>query len=48
MFASNFPVEKVHGSFAAFYAAYDAITAGFSHDERTALFAGAARRIYRL
>lgn len=48
MFASNFPVEKVHGSFGAFYAAYDAITAGFSHDEREALFAGTARRIYRL
>ena len=48
MFASNFPVEKVHGSFGAFYAAYDAITADFSHDEREALFAGNARRIYRL
>jgi predicted TIM-barrel fold metal-dependent hydrolase len=48
MFASNFPVEKVHGSFGAFYAAYDAITASFSHDEREALFAGTARRIYRL
>lgn len=48
LFASNFPVEKVHGSFGAFYAAYDAITAGFSHDEREALFAGNARRVYRL
>jgi len=48
LFASNFPVEKVHGSFGAFYAAYDAITARFSDDERETLFAGAARRIYRL
>lgn len=48
MFASNFPVEKVHGSFGAFYAAYDAITARFSDDERETLFARAARRIYRL
>ncbi len=48
MFASNFPVEKVHGSFGAFYAAYDAITARFGDDERETLFAGAARRIYRL
>jgi predicted TIM-barrel fold metal-dependent hydrolase len=48
MFASNFPVEKVHGTFGGFYAAYDAITAGFSDDERLALFAGSARRIYRL
>lgn len=47
-FASNFPVEKVHGGFGAFYTAYDAITAGFSDDEREALFAGNARRIYRL
>jgi predicted TIM-barrel fold metal-dependent hydrolase len=48
MFASNFPVEKVHGAFGGFYAAYDAITAGFGHEEREALFAGNARRIYRL
>lgn len=48
MFASNFPVEKVHGSFGAFYAAYDAITASFGDDEREALFAANARRIYRL
>ncbi|WP_454716870.1 amidohydrolase family protein [Caulobacter segnis] len=48
MFASNFPVERAHGSFGGFYAAYDAITAGFSDDEREALFAGTARRVYRL
>ncbi len=48
MFASNFPVERAHGSFGGFYAAYDAITASFSHDEREALFAGTARRVYRL
>lgn len=48
MFASNFPVEKVHGAFGGFYAAYDAITAGLGHEEREALFAGNARRIYRL
>jgi predicted TIM-barrel fold metal-dependent hydrolase len=48
LFASNFPVERVHGSFGAFYAAYDAITAGFSDEEREALFAGNARRVYRL
>ncbi|WP_454760495.1 amidohydrolase family protein [Caulobacter segnis] len=48
MFASNFPVERAHGSFGGFYAAYDAITASFSHDEREALFAGTARQVYRL
>ena len=48
MFASNFPVEKVHGSFGGFYAAYDAITAEFGQAERDQMFAGTARRIYRL
>jgi predicted TIM-barrel fold metal-dependent hydrolase len=48
MFASNFPVEKVHGAFGAFYRAYDAITAGFSDTERALLFGGTAARIYRL
>jgi len=48
MFASNFPVEKVHGSFGDFYAAYDAITADFGPAERDLMFAGTASRIYRL
>jgi len=48
MFASNFPVEKVHGSFDAFYGAYDTITAGFGDTERALLFGGTAARIYRL
>jgi predicted TIM-barrel fold metal-dependent hydrolase len=48
MFASNFPVEKVHGSFDGFYAAYDAITADFGPAERDQMFAGTASRIYRL
>ena len=48
MFASNFPVEKVHGAFDAFYRAYDAVTADFSKAERVLLFGGAAARIYRL
>jgi predicted TIM-barrel fold metal-dependent hydrolase len=48
MLASNFPVEKVHGSFDAFYGAYDTITSGFSDTERLLLFGGTAARIYRL
>lgn len=48
MLASNFPVEKVHGAFDAFYGAYDTITAGFSDTERLLLFGGTAARIYRL
>ena len=48
MFASDFPVERVHGSFDAFYAAFDAITAGFSAGERDRLFAANAEAIYRI
>ncbi len=48
MFASNFPVEKVHGSFGGFYEAYDLITADFGEAERALLFGGTAARAYRL
>lgn len=48
MFASDFPVESVHGSFDAFYSAFDAITAEFSADERDRLFAANAEAIYRI
>ena len=48
MFASDFPVESVHGGFGDFYAAFDAITADFSAGERDRLFAANAEAIYRL
>lgn len=48
MFASNFPTDKLFGSFDRHLGAYDAITFDFSADERAALFAGNANRIYRL
>jgi predicted TIM-barrel fold metal-dependent hydrolase len=48
MFASDFPVERVHGTFDAFYSAFDAITADFSDDERDSLFAANAEAIYRI
>lgn len=48
MFASNFPVERVHGGFDAFYSAYDAISADFSDAERQRLFAGTAAAVYRI
>lgn len=48
MFASNFPTDKLFGSFDKHLGAYDAITADFSDSERAALFAGNANRIYRL
>jgi predicted TIM-barrel fold metal-dependent hydrolase len=48
MFASNFPVDSIHGAFAAHYGAYDEITRGFTAEERAKLFAVNAQRIYRL
>jgi predicted TIM-barrel fold metal-dependent hydrolase len=48
MFASDFPVERVHGSFDAFYSAFDAITSDFSQTERERLFAGNAETLYRI
>lgn len=48
LFASDFPTDKLFGTFAAHLDAYAAITAAFSEDERRALFAGNANRLYRL
>ena len=48
MFASDFPTDKLFGGFDAHLSAYAAITADFSDDERRAMFAGNANRLYRL
>lgn len=48
MFASNFPVDKLFSSYAALFDAFREITAGYSHDERWALFHDNAERYYRL
>lgn len=48
MFASDFPTDKLFGGFDQHLDAYNAIVAGFSDDERRALFAGNANRLYRL
>jgi predicted TIM-barrel fold metal-dependent hydrolase len=48
MVASNFPVDGLYSSFGALYAAFDTITAGLDRHERDALFAGTARRFYRI
>jgi predicted TIM-barrel fold metal-dependent hydrolase len=47
MFASNFPVDGMHGSFDDLYSAYDEITADLDGSAREALFAGNAERVYR-
>lgn len=48
MFASDFPTDKLFGSFADWLGAFSAITRDFSADERDALFAGNAEKIYRI
>ncbi|MES2337192.1 MAG: amidohydrolase family protein [Pseudomonadota bacterium] len=48
LFASDLPTDRLFGSVAQHLDAYDAITAGFSDDERRALWGRNANRIYRL
>ena len=48
LFASDFPVDRAHGSFDAIWSAFDAVTSGFSFDERDRLFAANAEAIYRI
>ncbi|WP_133645205.1 amidohydrolase family protein [Paraburkholderia flava] len=48
MFASNFPVDRLFGTYAALWHAYAAIVAGASDDERAALFVRNAERVYRI
>ncbi len=48
MFESNFPVEKVGTGYAVLWNAFKRIAAGASAQEKRALFAGTARRFYRL
>ena len=48
MFASNFPVDSLVGSFATIFGGFDQITAGISAAERDAMFRGNAMRIYRI
>ncbi|MEB4208050.1 amidohydrolase family protein [Mycobacterium sp. 94-17] len=48
MFASNFPVDGLHGSFDDLYASYSCVTAGLDDLDHDKLFAANAERIYRL
>lgn len=47
-FASNFPVDGLHGTLDELWSSYSALTAGFDDTTRDALFAANAQRIYRL
>ena len=48
MFESNFPVDRLSLSYRILWNALKILTAEMSPGERTALFSGTARRIYRL
>ncbi len=47
MFASNFPVDAMHGTFDELYGAYDGATAHLDDATRDKLFAANAERLYR-
>jgi predicted TIM-barrel fold metal-dependent hydrolase len=48
MFESNFPVDKRSCSYAVLWNAFKRIAAGYSAQEKAALFADTAARFYRL
>ena len=48
MFESNYPVDATYASSRTLWNAYKRITAHFSPDEKAAMYAGTARRVYRL
>jgi L-fuconolactonase len=48
MFESNFPVDGETTSYAVLWNAFKKVSIGYSTSERADLFAGTARRIYRL
>jgi L-fuconolactonase len=48
LFASNFPVDAVYGTFDQLYTTFSTVTAGLDGESRHKLFAGNAERIYRL
>jgi predicted TIM-barrel fold metal-dependent hydrolase len=48
MFASNFPVDSMCGTFDELYATFSDVTAGFDSESRDKLFATNAERVYRI
>jgi predicted TIM-barrel fold metal-dependent hydrolase len=48
MFASNFPVDKLHATYRTVWEAFAKVVSGASEPERAALFRDNASRIYRL
>jgi predicted TIM-barrel fold metal-dependent hydrolase len=48
MFGSNFPVDKLYGSFDTLYGSFESIVASFSESDKDQLFRDSALRHYRL
>lgn len=48
MFESNYPVDAVVTGYAVLWNTFKRITANFTPSEKTALYSGTARRVYRL
>ena len=48
MFESNFPVDRASCSYAVLWNQFKKLTKGFRPEERAAMFAGTAARVYRL
>jgi predicted TIM-barrel fold metal-dependent hydrolase len=48
MFESNFPVDRGSCTYATLWNAFKHFAAGYSPEEKTALFSGTAARVYRL
>jgi predicted TIM-barrel fold metal-dependent hydrolase len=48
MFASNFPVDSLCGSFDTIYSGFKQAAARYSLRDQAKLFAGTARKYYRL
>ena len=47
MFASNFPVDGMHGTFDELYSTFNTVTSGLDDAARELLFATTAERVYR-
>jgi L-fuconolactonase len=48
MFESNFPIDRMHVSYGTLWNTFKLLTRDFSRGERETMFAGTARRVYRL
>lgn len=48
MFESNFPIDRFSLSYPVLWNGFKKLAAGYSADEKAAMFSGTARRIYRL